>query len=84
MPFQLKSALKDGIVNYFSWAAFYFTKDHPKFDFETFQKFIERSKEIDLSGVNATTHFYATEVAADPAWFNDVLSLNILSPPYFL
>ena len=37
---KLKSALKDGIVNYFSLAAFNFTKDHHKYDFETFQKFI--------------------------------------------
>lgn len=43
---------------------------------EAFQKFVDRAKEIDLSGVNVSTHFYATEIAADPAWFNDVLSLT--------
>ena len=45
-------------------------------DNETFQKFLDRAKDIDMSNVNATTHFYASEVAADPSWFNDVLSLT--------
>ena len=45
-------------------------------DTTTFKQFIDRAKEIDLSGVNMTTHFYAFEVAADPAWFNEVLSLT--------
>lgn len=45
-------------------------------DNEDFQKLIERAKEIDETVVRPTAHYNAIEVPADPAWFNEILSIN--------
>ena len=42
---------------------------------EAFQKLMDRAKDIDLSNITPSTHFYAFEIPADPAWFNVILSM---------
>ena len=45
-------------------------------DEKAFQMLLERSREIDLSNIDASTQFTAYEVSANPAWFNEILSLT--------